>query len=143
MPNIYPSLDSHGGALTEPVDVIPAVIKHIFAQPGNASNIYDNVSDSTMVSIRNLEANLGTQPKDFCQALQGRLMAVFNRYYPTRTILPIITYEMMDDNIRYTVIIDVQERLVSGDLSPTIISTRISINPKTHELELKYSQEGD
>lgn len=143
MPNIYPSLDSHGGALTEAVDIIPAIIKHCFAQPGKVSNIYDNVADSTMMSIRNLEAIHGTQPKDFCSSLQERFLAIFNRYFPNKTILPVITYQMLDDQVQYTVIIDVQERQADGSLTPLISSTRISIDPRTHALVLKYTNEGE
>jgi hypothetical protein len=74
MPNVYLSLDSHGGVLTDPVDVIPSIIRHVFAQPGNVSTIFDNVDDSPMFSVRELEANHGTDPALFVAEFQKKLV---------------------------------------------------------------------
>jgi len=138
MPNVYLSLDSHGGVLTDPVDVIPSIIRHVFAQPGNVSTIFDNVDDSPMFSVRELEANHGTDPALFVAEFQKKLLAIIRRYYPTRYILPMITYEMESDNVRYNVTIDVQEQLAGGQVEPIIITDRISIDPTTHNIVLKF-----
>lgn len=138
MPNTYLSLDSHGGALTDPVDVIPSIIRHVFAQPGNVSTIFDNVDASPMFSVRELEANYGTDPSLFVSEFQKKLLAIISRYYPNRYIVPFVTYEMDADNVRYTVTIDVQEQLAGGQVEPIIISNRISIDPTTHNIVLKF-----
>lgn len=139
MPNIYPSLDSHGGPLTEPVDVVPAILKHIFAQPGRVSNIFDNFENSPMCSIRMLESEYGHSPAEMVNVLQNKLKEIINRYFPGRDIQPEVTYSMHDDKVRYDVIIDVKEIMSNGTVEPVVRTNTITINPKTHEFTIEYS----
>lgn len=138
--NCYPSLDSHAGALTDPTDAIPAILKHILATPGNSSNIYENTSTPFKLSFSELVANFGNEPKELCSLFANNLLTIFNRYYPQRTINVLCDYELHSDNVRYDVVIDIQERLSDATISPLLISQKVTINPKTNEININYGE---
>lgn len=134
----YPSLDSHANAITDPTDVIPAILKHILATPGNSSNVYENTTTPYKLSFSSFVANFGNEPKVLCNNFANNLTNIYNRYYPEKTIEVYCTYELYSDNVRYDVIIDIQERAIDGTLIPLLISQKVFIDPKDNTIQIKY-----
>lgn len=149
---IYPSLSSHAGALTDPKEIIPSILRHMFATPTSSSDYFENRSRNHKLSFRELEAKYGDTPETFMKVYKDKLSDVLQRYFPT-TSFNIVTYYQViseltgeledpnDGNIqypRYTVFLDIQRRLRDGSLEPVILNHKIRINKETHKFEIDF-----
>lgn len=149
---IYPSLSSHAGALTDPKEVIPSILRHMFATPTSSSDYFENRSHNYKLSFRDLESRYGNDPETFMKVYKEKLSDVIQRYFPTTSfniatyyqVISELTGELEDPNDgneqypRYTVFLDIQRRLADGSLEPVIMSHKVRINKETHEFEIDF-----
>ena len=149
---VYPSLSSYAGSLTEPKEVIPSILRHMFATPATSSDHYENTYDNYKLSFRRLEAEYGHHPDAVCQRLGEELAKVGHRYFPNRRLSYNVYWRMIDDStnepvedndgnmrfVRYTVFIDITEKDDEGNIYPVILSDLVSVDPKTHVFTIKF-----
>lgn len=149
---MYPSLSSHAGALTDPKEIVPSLLRQIFAAPSTISDTYEGYDWNYKLSFRRLMAKYGHDPEVFCTKYQEELSHILGRYFPDKQFYTRVDYKYINDRTgdletptqenrywtRYTVFLDIQERLEDQSLSPVIVSDMVEINSKTFEFKINF-----
>lgn len=152
--NVYPSLSSHAGAITDPGEVLLSILRHIFATPASSSDHYEGYGFSHKVSFRRIEAEHGNRPKVFCETYGNLISALMARYFPDKRFRVSCTYKYIDEHTgehieptadnafstRYTVFLDVQMEDEDGIEQPIIHTDMVEIDPKTFEFKIKFKR---
>lgn len=152
---VYPSLSSYAGSLTDPKEVVPSILRHMFATPSTSSDHYEDYTHNYKISFRRMEADYGHEPAAMCSRLMDELNAIFDRYFPDKQLHTHIYYKLIDDAtnenvdvtaenskfVRYTVFIDITQTDDNGNTIPIIISDLVTIDPQSHQFEIKFEGE--
>jgi hypothetical protein len=77
-----PTLDSVGRIITEPKQIAAYLLRQIFAQPADGTDMYRD----HIVSFRLLHAQYGNHPDTFAEIFQDKLSVVFSRYLPNADV---------------------------------------------------------
>lgn len=150
---VYPSLSSYAGALTDPKEVIPSLLRHMVATPATSSDTYESKSYTYKISLRRLMAEHGNSPNGFCNNLISTLSAAISRYYPDRFIQVDAWYKVINETTgleeepvaenvsfpRYVVYLDIHERYTDGTYSPVIYSDKMTLDKTTQTIDIKFS----
>lgn len=149
---MYPSLSSHAGALTDAREIIPSLLRQMFAAPPSISDTYEGDGFNNRISFRRIMGLYGHNPDVFCDKYAEAISEVIARYFPGRRFQINTYYKYINDLtgdtefptaenrkfVRYTVFLDIQERLEDGNLTPMIISDMVSIDPKTFQFKIEF-----
>lgn len=149
---VYPSLSSYAGSLTDPKEVVPSILRHMFATPSTSSDHYEDYTHNYKISFRRMEADYGHEPAAMCSRLMDELNHVFERYFPDRKINTNVYYKLIDEAtnedvdvtaenskfVRYTVYIDITETDEDGKTQPIIVSDLVTIDPNSNQFEIKF-----
>ena len=148
----YLSLSSSGGPLTDPTDVVPSILRHMFATPAFGSDYFEGAGFNNKLSFRRLMAQHGDNPTAFCNMYSDALTDVLVRYFPNRKVKVDTWYQLINENTgqledptddngflpRYTVFLDVHVANEKGVLCPAIISQKVEIDSDKSIFTIKF-----
>lgn len=153
---VYPSLSSYGGALTDPREVIPSILRFMYATPAARSDFFENRLEDHKLSLVRIEADYGHNPDAFMQKLSDELTVVLNRYFPDYGLkinlyYKLITEDGKEDEVdptednqhypRYNVYIDIVRITPNGVVIGTITRGRIEVDNVEHKFSIHFDKE--
>lgn len=119
-----PTLHANAGVITDKSDIVAYVIRHVLAQPKNASIHYENFK----VSFRALEAAYGSNTTELRVMLERKLDEVLKRYIPDGSVRISVTSTETDTEGWYT--LDIKASSYDSANTGTLLLTDAKVTIK-------------